>query len=252
MRNQIKNQNSKNLLIFILYITIFVFKINYLNSIENINNITSKETISYILRIEFPNFIKTIPNLCAYYKGYAINFDENICLIRQENYINQIVLVVTPEINHKSEGNNIKYLERIENKPCRIFYITNRLDKSNSSVWDFQEENIENLPLRLPECSLVVLLDPNYIDGLRTTYNHKSSDYSSNKNPVKANFGTLIHLPKLIIKNDIKPSEINASMNYIWLAAFDSRAIHTKLKKRIHKTSSNNQDVIVSIGLLER
>lgn len=240
-----KNQITLNLFkVFFsaLYLFLFMFTINSESFFTDVKDI-NKERISYILRVEFPDFITKIPNLCAYYKGYAINFVDNICLIPQDNYINQLMLVITPEINHKSEGNNIKYLERIENKPCRIFYITSKLDKNNCVSWYCQEENIEDLPLRLPDGALVLLLNPNYVESLSYDEEYESFKNSS---------GTLINLPKIIIKQDVKIEEINNSMNYIWLAACDIRAIHSNLKTRLKKTCQNNQEIIVSIKLLER
>lgn len=224
-----KIQNIRYLLIF------FIF---------NLNSNNLKESISYILKVDFPKSIKNIPNLCAYYKGYAINFDDNICLVRQDNYINQLILVITPEINHKSQGNNIKYLERLESKPCRVFYITNKIDLSKlSSGWYFQEENIDNLPLRLPECSLVLLMDPTYVEKLALEEEHEIS---------KNSYGTLINLPKVVIRKDVNNDDIIRSMNYVWLSAFDIRAIHTKIKTYVGKSTKDNQEVIASIKALER
>lgn len=218
-------------------LTTLAFSINVYGQENN------KEIISYILKIDFPDFIKKIPNLCAYYKGYTINFNENICLIRQDSFINQIVLVITPEIKHKSEGNNIKYLERVDNKPCRVFYIINRLDKNNNCNWYFEEESLDNLPLRLPEGSLVILMDPKYVDCLTTEGIQEIS---------KNSYGSLINLPKIAIKKDVKYENINTSMNYVWLASFDIRAIHTKLRTQIKKIFQDNQEVILSETLLER
>lgn len=200
---------------------------------------SDQEIVSYILKVDFPKSIEKIPELCAYYRGYKINFDRDICLIRQAIPSNQFILVITSEVNHKSEGNNIKYLERIESKPCKVFYITSKIDKNNISKWSFEEENIENLPLRIPEGSLVLLMDPNYIDCLK---NYEEQEISKNS------YGTIITLPKIIIKKNAQANEINSSMNYIWLAAFDSNAIHTNVKR----ASKENAKVIVSMKLLER
>ena len=212
------------------------------NSIKDANarintSLLNKNSLSYILKINFPQTVKIIPDICSYFKGYKINFDRDLCVINQPTHINQFILVITPQVNHKSEGNNIKYLERIENQPCRVFYLTNNVDNTINSNWSILEEDIDNLPLRLPDESLVILMNPNYLDSLKNKV-----DNENNINNI------VINLPELIIKQTITQEELTTASIYALLASFDSNAIHTPVKK----ISKKEKDVIASVKLLER
>lgn len=211
-------------------------------SLESHNEMITKPT-SYIIRLEFPASVKKIPAVSGYYKGYKLEFDNDMCIIPESRCYNNFAIVVTNQVNHKSDRNNIQYLERMENKPCRLFYITREYDINNpeaTTSWSIEEEKEHNLPLRLPESAFVLLLNPKYIDTI--SYD-KQMKLKLNK--VK---DSVIILPTIVISPTITEEELNKSSIYTLLASLDANAIHTQPKKAVKQ----ERTVLISMNTLAR
>jgi hypothetical protein len=202
-------------------------------------DIASKST-QYIIRVEFPSFIKNIPTLYGYYKGYRVEFDNNLCIIADSKAYDNFIIVITEQVHHKSEGNNIKYLQRLEDKRCRLFYLTpeyNRWDPTCVN-WLVEEEDSKNLPLRLPESAFVLLFNPDYV---KVPVSHKPT----NKHILSKE---LIYLPTIVVSSTISQKKITKSSTYALLASLDANAIHRQPKKELKQ----EQAVLMSVSTSQR
>lgn len=232
----------------ITILSIFSFSLNCSNVLtrtffgDTLEN--EKTNISFIFNIEFPLTISNIPVINGYYKGERLKFDKDFCIINEEAKATSFTLIVTEQIKLKSDGNNIKYLERIKNQPCKFFYI-NQVEKTDSKaeetdiVWKIEEEtDINLLPTKLPDNSIVIVLDPTYIQGLKL-------QNGKNKNIQCNNKSILIKLPTLALKlKDTQDEEdLLTAFDYASLATLDLNAIHAKTKESV----KNNDTSIISM-----
>lgn len=198
----------------------------------------TQEKALYILRIDFPPQTDTIPPICGYYKGYKLEFDNELCILPESQMCDKFVLVITPQINHKSDGSNIKYLERSEKQPCRLFYLTGEYNAPTSTLtnWCIEEEKIKNVPLRLPDSALVLLMNPRHIDKVIYSKNRKNL----NK---KIEQKTFTMLPTIVIKKQITQKELNSASIYTLLASLDANAVHVPIKRAV----KNERGIVISM-----
>lgn len=209
------------------------------------NPLNKQSEVTYLLKIKFPNHIIEVPKIIGCYKGYRLEFENNLCFIEQSYQgHHQFVLIITPEIEPKLEGNNVKYLERKNDKPCRLFYLTGKYDQTfekNKINWQIEEENSENIPTRLPEDALVLLTNPRFVRGVKSIPNESMESMQD--------LDSLIILPEVILKNEITQKELNESSVYSLLASLDSNAICTP---PIKKASNHIKTVVISKTLFKR
>ena len=209
----------------------FTHNLNFFNESE-------KKQYTYLLKIKLPQKISKFPQICSYFKGYKINFEENFCILNQNKPINQFILVITPEVKYKVDGNNIQYLERVENLACKMFYIKAEFDVEKNIIrdWIFEEEKFEQLPISLPMDSMVLLLNPEHVNGLY----FEKNDLKNNKN--------IINLPEIVIKENISEEALNKSAIEILMASLNNNSIHAPVRIR----TKNENDKIIHIKELER
>jgi len=198
-------------------------------------DVLAKDNTSYIFRIKYPETIKKQPNLRAYYKGYRYDIG-NMGIISHQSEANTLFIIITDQIKHKCENERIQYLERIENNPCRAFFLSSKAPSANSDTlqWQIQEENIQNIPLRLPEDTLVILLNSNLVEMLKENPNKFVEDFKKNieYNP-NDNKRTIVYLPELIIKENTNQAQIDSAAAYASLCGIDLDAMHVSPKKEI-------------------
>jgi len=202
---------------------------------NNHQNNLARDTISYIFRIKHPDSIKKQPNLRAYYKGYKYDIG-NMGIISHQSDANSLFLVITDQVKHKCENDKIQYLERIENNPCRAFFLRPKplSTKPGNYEWDIIEEDLKNIPLRLPEDALVILLNAALVETLKDNPNEFLEEFKKNLvyDPSKAK-RTITYLPELIIKKDVTQSQIDLAAAHAFLCGIDLDAIHVSPKKEI-------------------
>ncbi len=224
-----------NLLLFRLPI---LFSVIFLNlTPTNAANKTSQNQITYILSLNLPEKIKNAPTINASYKGYRLAFENKLCYITEAKQSNNFVLVITPEVEPKIEGKSVKYLERSKDKPCRLFYISNfNFNDLGNLDWTVEEEKPENLPIKLPEDAIIILMNPNYIEKIQPIN-------STNKN------NNLKHLAEIIIKKDVSQDELDHESIYSALASMSPNAFCTlqtkqsKEKECIFISKSNSPNI---------
>ena len=165
-----------------------------------------------------PPTIKSIPVLYGYYKGYKLEFDNDYCIIPEDQVCTYFPIIITQAVKHTLNGNNIRYLARIANKPCRLFHASLK-----DNQWTIEEEAPEKIPLTIAENALVLLLNPDYIDTLKGSKKSGNSEHS------------LVDLPHIYIKPTVTQQELQATSLYALLASLDSNAIHCPIAKKIKK-----------------
>ncbi|MCL4361654.1 hypothetical protein M1446_04860 [Candidatus Dependentiae bacterium] len=225
-------------------LSIFSFYINsshvltrtFLNEIQD-----DKTALSFIFSLEFPIGLSNIPVINGYYKGEKLKFEKDFCIINEDTKITSFTLIVTEQIKIKSDGNNIKYLEMVKEQPCKFFYITQVEQKEGETdiAWKVEEEvDTKLLPSKLPDNSIVIVLDPSYVQGLKT-------QASKTKNIQCNNKSILIKLPTLAlkIKENEEEEDLLKAFDYAALATLELNAFHAKTKEEV----KNKETSIISM-----
>lgn len=197
-------------------------EIKFSKDIEISNN--KKTNFYYKLRIKFPENLESQYKFCAYYKGKTLDFVNDIATIEEQSEINKFILVLTKEINFKSEGKHIVYLERKNKKACNFYYINGIYDQDDKNIidWKIEKEDINKLPLRLPDKAIIILINPKFIKGL---------EFKKEKKRRKKNLKRIIiDLPTIIIKH-MNKSEIENDSIRSTCASIDANVVHIKNKK---------------------
>jgi hypothetical protein len=183
----------------------------------------AQETLTvpwYSMRINFPATFKKIPVLCGYYKGYKLEFDENLCIIPENNQAcSYFTVIITEQVQHINDG-TLEHLTRLADKPCRLFHVSRR-DKQ----WHVQEELTDNIPLRLPEEALVLLINPLFIEDF------KAQESTRLEIPI-------ITLPTLYIKSTVTQQEFDITALRALFASLDVNPVHSSVKKTVKKERS--------------
>jgi len=193
----------------------------------------TNETHTYVIRVKFPSSIVTIPPLCGYYKGEKLVFTDNQAVFTDTDSCSCFPLVITSELSHKSDGGTILYLERKNSLACRLFYISRTTQEySEKNQWTVEEEPISELPLRLPENSIILLMNPDHILSLQSARISSKKTTFSDK---------VVQLPSVIIKKNISEEELKAASDNAILASMDINAIHTRITKATQEVSLYGQ-----------
>lgn len=208
------------------------------NSLSLLNSFSvqepTQEFYSYILRLQFPHAISKSLILCGYYKGEELEFDTDFCTLIQTQEAPQFALFIAkPEHapRPKSDGKNIYYLERRAHAPCRLFYFTRRTSSTNAQalegkpLWLIEEEQESNIPTRIPDDAIILLINPNYIQEVK----EKTAD----KYTEKIGATTLINLPTIILKPTLTQEQLQQASDTSLLASLDLKAIHRRMPKTI-------------------
>lgn len=176
--------------------------------------------IPYIMRLNFKQGIESkqrLPNVFGYYKGQRICFDKDFCSFKDIKTPN-FLLLITPQVRKNISNYNRTSLERLPDNNCKLFY----LNKTETS-WIIEEENLNDIPIRIPDSAFVLLLDPKYIEKIEENFIHKDSQ-------------NLLYLPDIYIKNT---QSLIEESDYIALDSLDISSIHTaKQKLQIFQNSS--------------
>ena len=182
---------------------------------------------AHILTIRFGKNIKQ-PEIFGYYKGYRLNFEGDMCIFDESKSTEQFILVVTEQVKISTQSSGILYLERLPKKDCRLFYIKKKYAyKTNSANifngWVIEEEEAENIPNRLPDNSLILLISPKFIEKIKT-------NKQIEKQAVKMVNAPITYLPAITIKKSITQKELDNSCQLNILGALDTNALHAQIK----------------------
>lgn len=179
-------------------------KLNFLLFILLMEYATFSFSVFYVMKISYNNK-ENNPLVLGYYKGQKMKFDQDMCFFKDKDKTATFILVVTDQVTTRTSLHNITYLERIPNKPCKIYYFSQQGNK-----WEVEEENIEDMPNRLADSAFVLLLNPEYIEKIDSTLVTSSDN--------------CIYLPKIHIKN---LHGLSNELDIIALNSLDTNAVHS-------------------------
>lgn len=210
-----------------LFLNLFTFQtMGFDDSLQDLLESFSNDSHSYILRIKFPPQVLTVPTMCGYYKGNKLIFTEDFCFIPETKACTSFSLFITkPEFapKPKCDGNNIRYFKRRDQKPGRFFHITKKINTHNNNSWKISEKNINQVPLRLPDDTIILFLDPKYIAEIKEN-RVLNADYVENP--------SITELPRIIIDPKINLDELSELAEISVLASCDLDAFHIPVKEK--------------------
>ncbi len=152
-------------------------------------------TLPYLLNLHNPNAI-SIDGLSAYYKGFEISLSEGRALLPECGTPTVFSLIITPSASFKMQGKTVTSLLRDPKQPCRWWDLTliskdqevdeedrrsatgeqsqaEALAKTDEDkivtreyTWDIKSVAKDDMPERLPEHAIVVLIDPQFIETI--------------------------------------------------------------------------------------
>lgn len=189
----------------------------------------------YSVNLKLPAFLNEHAHIPAYYKGHRLNLSEGWARLPECGQPCMFSLLITEDIEFTSKGNTVSYLKRIPEQEYSWYDITLTLCKKQqdpislevndnkkaeipqeqSYTWDIEKRNHDETPERIPEHTIVLLTNPNYIESLKAEPSVPGS--------------IDITLPTIIFKKDINKKEFEeTALSILVGAALNLNAIHTK------------------------
>lgn len=158
----------------------------------------SASSPAYMLDLKAPRNVNTDGIYCLYH-GVPLTFKDEYCILPESTARHFFVLVVTPRIEFVKKG-SLTTLRCVKNLPCVRYLLTlehtKKTDGSPSYTWHIEKPAEEDMPLRIPEKSSIILcLDPSVVEGLKNTH-----------------VGTrVIHLPTILLKDNVTQRQLNSA-----------------------------------------
>lgn len=176
----------------------------------------AKDHATYLLKLKFPQTIREMPGLSGCYRGNPLDLQEHWCMLPEAQEVYAFSIVITPEIAYKTTGNNVKYLKRQTGSACRWFDITLHLDKKTGNYsWDVEEKARHDMPMRLPDHAIIIFLNPDFVDTVRTLAADEEERSALN----------IIVLPVIVLKKNVTAQDLDESSVYPQLALLDLKPI---------------------------
>ncbi|HAU30273.1 TPA: hypothetical protein DCW54_01425 [Candidatus Dependentiae bacterium] len=187
----------------------------------------------------------SLPGLKAYYKGFKIDLCKGLAMLPEITQQSYFSFVITPEIELccAQRDNSVKYLKRAPNTPVTWFDVTLRLKNSDELnkknpephyVWEVERRSLDEIPERIPEQAIIVLIDPKLISTLQTTEQDAA--------------GT-IFLPSLVFAQDISATELETALTFAAISSIDLDTVHTPASEIF--TKSRVRDIARAAALAE-
>lgn len=206
--------------------------------------LSHESTTLYSITIKLPSHCAD-EHIPAYYKGHKLNLHEGWTHVPECGHPSMFSLLITEDVEFSSKGNTVRYLKRIPDQKYVWYDITLTLCKKNdtdsykhdkteedqSYTWDIEERNHDEVPERIPDHTIVLLTNPDFIKSVTSTPSVPGSPE--------------IILPTIQFKEDIDKKEFEDTMLSIIVgAALNLNAIHT------NKTTCTikKENIIISLA----
>ena len=176
----------------------------------------------YIFRIARPPELDTLKGVSCYYKGTPYDLAEGWCLIRQDKELVLVSILIAENIEWSCDGNMIRHLKLIQNKPFLWFDLTLILTKHGVYSWKVEQRAAHEVPARLPESTLFIQLNPELVEGFQK---EEPTSHSS-----------IIEFPTLLLKKSLTREQFDTMTVYTQLALPDLKTIHREPRKAIKTT----------------
>jgi len=183
---------------------------------------------SYIFKIKIPATIELREALCGFYKGKPIEFEKNCAVLLEDEEQFTFSLIITPEIDFKTSGNNVRYVQRIKNKPFRWYDFTLIRDHNASLLWTIKELQKKEAPLKIPDHTIILLLHPKCVERLI------KPKICSNAHACPDS-ACVVVLPTVVLREDMQEDELHTCCAEAQIASLELRAIHQKPSAQVRK-----------------
>lgn len=192
-------------------------------------------------RIQFPESVRTLPDLRIYQGGKKISTAEIdakskrvFFTIPDERHQTRFTLLITESFQFKTEDNVVHYLKLAHDQPYKFYAITlkerlistegiNTLTNQPKEpitqyYWDVKEMRLPYEDGRIPDTTIIVCCNPDYIDYLQG--------------------GSVVELPTIYIKRNIlslvgSESKLHEKSVELLLASLDYDMMHVSVKQKI-------------------
>jgi len=143
-----------------------------------------------ILRVTPPLGMATLPGLRCYYKGASYKLNELYTVLPDKADLGLITIIITPCIEPVYKSHLPNHWILSESLPVRWFECTKKTD----SEWIITERKRDEVPQRIPESALVVLVHPDLVAGISAP-------------PAESEGTTLHNLPIIVFKQNARYEE---------------------------------------------
>lgn len=202
--------------------------------------------ITHLGSLEFPQNISSSPCLTAYYNGAKIAIQDGSYSFKEDSQVSAFYLLFTLDpllpFSIKEGPNTIKSFKFEPKTGYKCFKLTkNNFSRfaagSQGAPWAIQELSLapdkkNKKLLKIPKHTMIVLIDPSYIDHLTV------EPWESHGNTSK--------LPRIVFKPTILESNFNDMCASGLFASLDLDPFHKK-PNLIKEQQPNNPQVIVSV-----
>lgn len=202
-----------------LYISLILLSIA-LGSLTTATTTQTEQSNSYILTLQVPSYITDTAGIKGYYKGYQIDLTEQWALLPECGNPLTFSLLLTDNVSIKGKGNTIRYLERMDELPFKWYDLTLKFENIATGTtysWNVEERDRTNAPSRIPDTTIIILINPDFISSLSASEAQTMVNSSSN-----------ICMPTILFKEDIAPAEFKDSLVQTIMGTLNLDAIHTK------------------------
>ncbi len=187
----------------------------------------------------------SLPGLKAYYKGFKIDLSKGLAILPEITRQTYFSFVITPEVDLccSEQDNSVKYLKRSKTAPILWFDATLRLAVVQEGekkleepwyYWDIQKRASEELPERLPEQAIIILIDPRIISTIQTTK--------------QESVGT-IFLPSIVFSQELTVNELENALTFAAISSIDLDTVHTPANEIF--TKARVRDIARAAALTE-
>lgn len=183
------------------------------------------KTFSYRLSVKCPPQVNIKGTLC-YYKGAPYDLAEQWCLIQDVSQIVVASIVIAPTMEWRTTGNNVRYLQRKPEEKCLWYDIKLQITEDGYS-WIIEKQDLDKVPLRLPEHTFYIQLDPDLVEDIYDEPQLRSASQN-----------TVIYLPVIKLKKEITSDLFQELMDYPLAASFDIKTVHRERRKIINNTEN--------------
>lgn len=210
----------------------------------------------YVASVQFPDSVKLLPDMRAYFEGYKISCEKDRDLNRilfsipTDRSTRKLYLLVAEQSLFEAEENTIKYLKVRPQDSYKLWSLElvhkKQLDEVESKItggiklnadekskyaWIIKEEVVPHDTGQLPDNTVILLFDPKLIDRLEG--------------------GSGVELPKMMITPDVlkqvgsEKALHDISAQYL-LSALDCDAFHARIQSDVKQDPHTNRVTITT------
>ncbi len=165
----------------------------------------------------------SLPGLKAYYKGYKIDLSKGSAVLPEADQKNFFSLVITPDIELvcSKNDNSISYLNRSATAPISWYDLSlvpiindtnNKKLLEPAYYWNIEKRELKDIPNRLPDESIIILINPKLIHALQSLETTQSGSTM---------------LPALVFNPEATAKEVEDAVTYAVLSSIDLDTVHT-------------------------